>query len=395
MRRVQLVLLLGLLTAFGPIAVDMYLPALPQLTHELDIGASAAQLTLASCLAGVAIGQLVSGPLSDRFGRRAPLLVGVAIFVAASLACAAAPTAAALIALRFVQGLGAGAGIAIARAVARDLTTGDALARFLSLLMLMNGLAPILAPVIGAQLLRVTSWHGIFVVLAAIGAVALLGVVFVLRETLPPDERQPGGFADVRATTKELLGDRAFLGYLMVLAFSTGAMFAYIAGSSFVIEDIHGGSPQLYGAIFALNGAGIVAASQLNRRLLRRHSALTLLGVGVVASACGGFALLAVVVAGIGLAGIIPSFFLLVASIGMIIPNATALALAPHARVAGSASGLIGIFQFTVGALAAPLVGVAGTNSAYPMAIVIALLGGASLVALRRVQNVPINAESP
>jgi MFS transporter, DHA1 family, multidrug resistance protein len=394
-RRVQLVLLLGLLTAFGPIAVDMYLPALPQLTHELDIGASAAQLTLASCLAGVAIGQLVSGPLSDRFGRRAPLLVGVAIFVAASLACAAAPTAAALIALRFIQGLGAGAGIAIARAVARDLTTGDALARFLSLLMLMNGLAPILAPVIGAQLLRVTSWHGIFVVLAAIGAVALLGVIFVLHETLPPDERQPGGFADVRATTKELLGDHAFVGYLLVLAFSTGAMFAYIAGSSFVIEDIHGGSPQLYGAIFALNGIGIVGASQLNRRLLRRHSALTLLGAGVVASACGGFALLAVVVAGIGLAGIIPSFFVLVASIGMIIPNATALALAPHARVAGSASGLIGIFQFTVGALAAPLVGVAGTDSAYPMAIVIALLGGASLVALRRVQNVPVNAESP
>ena len=290
-RRVQLVLLLGLLTAFGPIAVDM-LPSGAAAAHararHRRLGGSADARVL-PCRSRDRPSS-APGPLSDRFGRRAPLLVGVAVFVAASLACAAAPTAAALIAFRFIQGLlGAGAGIAIARAVARDLTTGDALARFLSLLMLMNGLAPILAPVIGAQLLRVTSWHGIFVVLAAIGAVALLGVIFVLHETLPPDERQPGGFADVRATTKELLGDHAFVGYLLVLAFSTGAMFAYIAGfSPFVIEDIHGGSPQLYGAIFALNGAGIVGASQLNRRLLRRHSALTLLGAGVVASACGG-----------------------------------------------------------------------------------------------------------
>ena len=392
MTRVRLILLLGSLSAFGPLSNDMYLPALPQLADDLGVGASAAQLTLTSCLAGLAVGQLVSGPMSDRFGRRRPLLAGVVVYAVASALCAVAPSAAFLIAFRFVQGAAGGFGIAVSRAVARDLHSGDALARFLSTLMLVNGLAPILAPVVGAQVLRVTSWRGVFWVLAAIGAVLAVGTVLWLRETLPPELRTEGGFAETRRTVAELIGDRAFVGYLLVLAFSFGAMFAYIAGSSFVVETIHGGSPQLYSAIFALNGAGIVAASQVNRVMLRRTTVLRMLAVGVVASASGGFALLAVVVAGIGLGGIVPSLFVLVASLGFILPNASALALAGHRSVAGSASGLIGIFQFAVGAAAAPLVGVAGTHSAYPMAIVIAVLSGASLVALRRVQNVPLRA---
>jgi DHA1 family bicyclomycin/chloramphenicol resistance-like MFS transporter len=389
---VRIVLLLGLLSAFGPLSIDMYLPALPELSHDLGVGAATAQLTLTACLAGLALGQLVSGPLSDRYGRRRPLLAGAAFYAAASLLCALAPSAAALIALRFVQGAAGGFGIAVSRAVARDLHGGDALARFLSTLMLVNGLAPILAPVVGAQLLRFTSWRGVFYVLAAIGAVLAGGTALWLRETLPAGLRSEGGFATTRATAAELMRDRAFVGYLLVLGLSFGAMFAYIAGSSFVVETIHHGSPQLYSAIFALNGVGIVAASQTNRYLLTRTSARRMLAVGVLASAGGGFALLAVVVAGIGLAGIVPSLFALVASLGFILPNASALALAGHRRVAGSASGLIGIFQYAVGAVAAPLVGVAGTDSAYPMAIVIAALSGASLVALRRVKNVPVNA---
>ena len=392
MSRVRLILLLGSLSAFGPLSNDMYLPALPQLANDLGVGASAAQLTLTTCLAGLAVGQLVSGPMSDRFGRRRPLLAGVVVYAVASALCAVAPSAAFLIVFRFLQGAAGGFGIAVSRAVARDLHAGDALARFLSTLMLVNGLAPILAPVLGAQVLRVTSWRGVFWVLAAIGVVLAAGTVLWLRETLPPELRNEGGFAETRRTVAELIGDRAFVGYLLVLAFSFGAMFAYIAGSSFVVETIHGGSPQLYSAIFALNGAGIVGASQVNRVMLQRTTVRRLLAVGVVASASGGFALLAVVVAGIGLAGIVPSLFVLVGSLGFILPNASALALAGHRRVAGSASGLIGIFQFAVGAAAAPLVGVAGTHSAYPMAIVIAVLSGASLVALRRVQNVPLRA---
>ncbi len=392
MSRVRLIILLGSLSAFGPLSIDMYLPALPQLSADFHVGATAAQLTLTACLAGLALGQLAAGPLSDRFGRRRPLLIGLALFAVSSLLCAVAPSAAALIGLRFVQGVGGAAGLAIARAIARDLYDGDALAGFFSALMLVNGLAPILAPVVGAQLLRVTSWRGIFVALAAIGAVLAVATALDLRETLPPELRREGGFDSVRATVAELLRDRMFVRYLVVLGFSFGAMFAYIAGSSFVVETIHHGSAQLFSAIFALNGIGIVAASQLNRLLLRRTSARRLLAAGVIALASGGFALLAVVAAGIGLAGIVPALFVLVSSIGIINPNATALALADHPLVAGSASGLIGVFTFAVGAVAAPLVGVGGTDSAYAMAIVIAALGGASLVALRRLRNVSINA---
>ena len=392
MRRVWFVVLLGSLSAFGPLSNDMYLPALPQISDDFHVGASTVQLTLTASLAGLAVGQLAAGPLSDRFGRRAPLLAGLALFAVTSLLCAVAPSAGVLIVLRFVQGIGGAAGIAISRAIARDLYGGDALAHFFSTLMLVNGLAPIFAPVAGALILRVTSWRGIFVALAGIGAVLAVATALGLRETLPPALRREGGFASVRATVAELVHDRTFAGYLVVLGFSFGAMFAYIAGSSFVVETIHHGSPQLFAAIFAVNGIGLITAGQANRLLLARTSARQLLAAGVIASACGGFALLAVVVAGVGLAGIVPTLFVLVASLGFVLPNASALALADHPTVAGSASGLIGVFQYAVGAAAAPLVGVAGTDSAYPMAIVIATLCGASLVALRRVRNVPLNA---
>jgi DHA1 family bicyclomycin/chloramphenicol resistance-like MFS transporter len=391
-RRVWLVVLLGSLSAFGPLSVDMYLPAFPRLSHDFGVGASAVQLTLTACLAGLACGQLVAGPLSDRLGRRVPLLGGLAVYTTASLLCAAAPSVPALVAFRFLQGVGGGAAIVISRAVARDLHGGVALARFFSLLMLVTGLAPILGPVIGAQLLKLTSWRGLFVVLAGVGAAVAVAVTVGLGETLPPELRRAGGFADVRATVDELVHDRAFVGYLSVLGLAFGALFAYIAGSSFLVQTVHHGSAQLYSAIFALNGLGIVAAGQLNRVLLARASALRLLNAGVVVSACGGFALLAVAIAGTGLAGIVPALFVLVASFGVILPNATALALAAHARVAGSASGLIGIFQYAVGAAAAPLVGIAGEHSAYPMAIVIAGLGAASVLALRLVRNVPLRA---
>lgn len=382
--RLWIVVLLGSLSAFGPLSIDMYLPALPELSRSFHVGASVGQLTLTACLVGLALGQLGAGPVSDRYGRRRPILVGLVAYVVATLLCAVAPSAGALVALRVLQGLAGGVSIVVARAVARDLHDGEALARFLSTLMLVNGLAPILAPVLGAQLLRATSWRGVFLVLGGVGVLLLAGAVVGLRETLPPSERRTGGLGEVRTTVGELMADRAFVGYLAVLGLSFGAVFAYIAGSPFVIETIHHASPQEYSGVFALNGIGIVAASQANRFLLARLGTTRLLGLGVAASACGGFALLGVVAAGIGLAGIVPCLFVLVASFGVIVPNATALSLADHGSVAGSASGLIGIFQFAVGAAAAPLVGIAGTHSAYPMAIVIATLAGSSLLLVRR-----------
>jgi DHA1 family bicyclomycin/chloramphenicol resistance-like MFS transporter len=373
------VLILGGLSAFGPLSIDMYLPGLPSLGRTLDAPAWAVQLTLTACLAGLAIGQVLAGPLSDRFGRRRPLLAGVALYAVASLLCAAAPSIAVLVALRFAQGAVGAAGIVIARAIVRDMHSGAAAARFFSLLMLVNGLAPILAPVIGGQVLGVTTWRGVFVVLAAIGVLLVAAAAAGLRETLPPERRHPGGIAETARTFGRLLADRGFLGYALACGLGFGAMFAYISGSPFVIQDIYGASPQLFSVMFACNALGLVAASQVNRALLRRLAPRTILRTALCGQALAGVALLVVVAAGGGVWGIVPLLFVVVASLGLVMPNATALALADHPRVAGSASGLLGVLQFIVGAATAPLVGVAGTGSALPMALTVAVLsvGGA------------------
>jgi MFS transporter, DHA1 family, multidrug resistance protein len=382
-RRFGFYLVLGGLSAFGPLSIDMYLPALPGLAHELSTSASQAQLTLTACLAGLGLGQLAIGPVSDRFGRRRPLFAGLAVYAAASLLCAAAQSIEVLVALRLLQGAAAAAGIVIARAIVRDVFDSTAMARVFALLMLVSGLAPILAPTLGAGLLRVTSWRGVFLTLGAIGALMLVGVVALLPETLPGDRRQTGGFAAVPRAMRELLGDRAFLGYLCTLGFAFGALFSYISGSPFVFQGYLDVSPQLYAAIFGLNGLGILCAAQVSRALVPRSSPRRLLGVGVAGMALGGLALLSVILAGGGLAAVVPSLFLAVASMGFVLPNATALALADHPQVAGTASGLLGVFQFLSGAVVAPLAGIAGKSSPYPMAVTIAVLALAAVAALR------------
>jgi DHA1 family bicyclomycin/chloramphenicol resistance-like MFS transporter len=358
----------------------MYLPGLPELGRSLDAPAWAVQLTLTACLAGLALGQIVAGPLSDRFGRRGPLLVGVAAYAVASLLCALAPSVAVLVVLRFAQGIAGAAGIVIARAVVRDMHSGVAAARFFSLLMLVNGLAPILAPVIGGQVLAVTSWRGVFLVLTAIGALLFAATATGLHETLAPDRRHPGGVGETLRTFGRLLADRTFLGHALACGLAFGAMFAYISGSPFVLQDIYGASPQLFSVMFACNALGLVAASQANRVLLSRFEPLSILRSALSAQALGAIALLVVVASGGGVWGIVVLLFVVVASLGLVFPNATALALADHPRVAGSASGLLGVMQFIVGAAAAPLVGVAGTTTALPMALTIAVLGVGGVV---------------
>jgi MFS transporter, DHA1 family, multidrug resistance protein len=241
--------------------------------------------------------------------------------------------------------------------------------------MLVNGLAPILAPVIGGQVLAVTTWRGVFLVLAAIGAVLVAAAAAGLRETLAPEHRHPGGVGETLATFARLLSDRVFLGHALACGLAFGAMFAYISGSPFVIQDIYGASPQLFSVMFAANALGLVAASQANRALLRRVEPRAILRAALSVQATAGLALLGVVLAGAGVWSIVPLLFVVVASLGLVMPNATALALADHPRVAGSASGLLGVLQFIVGAAAAPLVGVGGTGTAVPMATVIAVLG--------------------
>lgn len=370
--RLRLILIIGALSAFGPLSIDMYLPSLPSLARDLSGAAWQVQLTLTACLLGLATGQLVAGPLSDRLGRRRPLLIGVATYAAASFACAFAPSVPALIAVRLVQGAAGAAGIVISRAVVRDLHEGPALAQFLALTMVVNGLAPILAPIIGAQLLHVTTWRGVFVVLGAIGIGLLAMAVFGLPESLPPDRRRAGGIGTTMGVLHRLASDTQFLGYALTGSLAFAAMFTYISGSPFVVQDQHGGSPQLFSFIFATNGFGIMVAGQVSARLVHRVGARALLVAGLAASALGGVLLLTVVLLGGGLAGILPAFFLVVASIGLISPNTTALALADHAQDAGSASALLGVAQYITGGVSAPLAGVGGTGTALPMAVLIA-----------------------
>jgi len=388
----RLVLILGALSAFAPLSIDMYLPALPALGRDFGTGASQVQLTLSSCLLGLALGQLIAGPVSDALGRRRPLLVGVAAYAAASLLCVVAPSVGALILLRFVQGLGGAAGIVISRAIVRDLHAGVAAVRFFSLLTLVNGLAPILAPIIGAQLLRGASWRGVFVALAVIGSLLLLAAATGLTETLAPGDRRAGGVSATLATFRQLLADRLFVGYALSSGLAFAAMFAYISGSPFVLQGIYGVSPQLFSVLFGANALGLVIVSQVNGRLVGRVSMRRLLAVGLVATAGGGAALLAVVAAGVGLAGVLPALFVVVSSLGVVLPNATALALSGQPSTAGSASALLGVLQYSVGAAVAPLVGLGGARTALPMALVIAALGIGALTTFTWLSRYPMRS---
>jgi MFS transporter, DHA1 family, multidrug resistance protein len=382
MEKARLFLLLGGLTAFGPLSIDMYLPALPAISKDLVASESLIQLTLTACLIGIALGQVVIGPLSDALGRRRPLLVGVAGYAVASILCALAPSAATLVGLRFLQGLTGAAGVVIARAIVRDFYSGAAAARYFSRLILIMGLAPILAPVIGGQVLRVSSWHGIFVVLAVISALLLGASAAGLPETLPLERRSDGSLKGTIRTFGRLAADDRFVGYALAGGLAFGAMFAYIAGSPFVLQGIYRVSPQAFSLIFGLNAFGFVVTSQINGSLVGRIPPARLMVGGLIGGVVGGLGLLIVVlVGGLGLIALLVPLFLLVSSIGFVVPNAVALALSRHPEAAGTGSALLGVIQMSVAAVGAPLVGIAGGNTALPMAVVIATLGTGSILA--------------
>jgi len=366
---------------FAPLSIDMYLPALPALSHDFNADAPEVQLTLSTFFLGLALGQAVIGPLSDSLGRRRPLLTGLAAYTLASLLCAFSPTITALIGLRFVQGFAGAAGIVIARAIVRDLHSGVAAARFMSVLMLVSGLAPILAPVLGGQLLRVVPWQGIFLFLTLAGVLLSVAARRVLPETLPPDRRQTGGLRETAATFGHLLTNRAFMGYALANGLAIGGAFAYISGSPFILQEIYGVSPQTFSLIFAMNAIGMVTAGQVNGRLVGRVAPLRLLTIGLCVAACASMTLLVVVLIGnASLGGILSPLFVMLACLGFIMPNATVLALSGAPRIAGSASALLGLMQFGLGAAIAPLVGLAGTGSALPMAVTLAALDLAALL---------------
>ena len=364
------VVVLGLLSTFGPLSLDLYLPALPQLADDLNASASAAQLSITACLVGLAFGQLIAGPLSDRLGRRRPLIVGLVAFLLASVACALAPSVAILVLLRLIQGLAGAAGIVISRAIARDLYSGRSLMIFFSRLLLVAGLAPVIAPILGGQLSRIMSWRGIFGVLAGFGAVLLLAGLFGLRETLPPERRIVGGFRRTLQGYNTLLHDRFFVGCALSSGLAGASMFAYIAGSTFVLQRIYGMSPQGFSLVFGCISLGLVAAAQGGARLALVWPLTRVLGLGLTINLLGATALLMTVISGLPLAALIGALVIMVCAVGLIFPTANALAMADYPDLAGTASSLQGLSQFVFGAVAAPLVGIAGDQTALPLGIV-------------------------
>ncbi|MGA9287340.1 MAG: multidrug effflux MFS transporter [Anaerobacillus sp.] len=365
-----MIVILGSLSAFGPLTIDMYLPALPALSGELHTSTSLAQLSLTACLIGLALGQVVVGPYSDIHGRRKPLIISLLLYTVASIMCMLTTSIWGLIGLRFIQGLAGAAGMVISRASIRDMFSGTELTKFFSMLMLVNGLGPILAPVAGGQLLQVMSWRGVFGVLAVIGALMVFAVVFGLKESLPLEQRKSGGLKEVISTFGRLLKDRIFVGYMLAQGFVMSAMFAYISGSTFVLQDIYGLSPQAFSLVFALNGLGIIVATQVTGRLSGKVTESTLLVWGLSLAFVSSLLLILIFVINAPVIFVCIMLFFIVSSVGIVNTTVFSLAMENQAKNAGSASALLGLLPFLLGAAVAPLVGLG--EGALPMAFVIA-----------------------
>lgn len=379
-RRLTLILILGSLAALGPLSIDMYLPAFPDMSRSFDASASLIQLSLTACMLGMALGQLIVGPLSDVRGRKRPLMVALLAYLLASLACAMAPTIEVLIALRFIQGAAGASGIVISRAIVRDLFDGPELTRFFAALSLVNGTAPILAPVIGGQLLRFGDWHFVFYLLAILSTMMLLSVALRLPETLPLDRRVEGNLTTTLKTFGRLLTDRVFIGYAFAQAFVMGAMFAYISGSPFVLQNIYGASPQQFSFLFGLNGIGIILAAQIAGRLAGRVDSERLMRISLTIVASASILLfLALTLTDQLIFVMIPLFFV-VSSVGLISTLGFTLAMQNYGATAGSASALLGLLPMLVGSLVSPLVGIMGEQSAVPMGLIIMTLDCLALI---------------
>ncbi len=390
-RYLQLVVVLGALIALGPLTIDMYLPAFPSLSAELHASDSATQLTLTGMLGGLAFGQLVIGPLSDAFGRKRPLVVGLVGHAVASVLAALAPSIYLLATVRVLQGFAGAAISVVAMAIVRDLFSGYAVARLMSRLMLVIGLAPILAPSLGGVLLSWTSWRGIFAVLAGIALVLTVVAVLGLRETLPAERRRPANITATLGTYRMLVRDTSFVALVFIGGLMMSAMFAYVSGSSFVLQDGYGLDEVTFGLVFGLNAAGLTLASQLNPLMIRRFGVVNVLSAAMVTGMLAASVLAVVGLTGVGgLAAVLVPLGVVVASVGLSLPNTPALALTRHGEAAGTAAAMLGAVQFGIGALVAPLVGLFGSTSPAPMALVmVAVTALASLLMFGVVRRDP------
>ena len=367
-RRLWLTIFLGVMTAIAPLSTDMYLPALPEVQQDFAVSTSLVQMTLTMTTLGMALGQILVGPLSDLFGRRRPLFIGMLVFIGATLGCVLAADIYRFLFFRFFAGFAGASGIVIARAIARDVCVGAELTRFFSVLMMVNGLAPIIAPVIGGQILLFSEWRTTFVLLTLIG-VFLAGATLIYRETLPKNERNKN-ITDSLKKFPALLHDRYFLGHCLLQCFVFGAFFSYLSGSSFIFQNIYAVSPQVYSIIFAVIGAGLLLTGALPARLAGRVPDIVMLKYAVLVPLIGSALLLLGFYFSAPLVIILIVLFITIVPLSVMGAASFSLALSRQGKNAGSASALIGCFSMLLGACMMPLVGIAGDYTAIPMAII-------------------------
>lgn len=360
--RIGYAITLGLLAALGPLCIDLYLPALPSLAKDLQTPTATAQLSLTAGLIGLGLGQLIFGPMSDKFGRIKPLLISLVLLLIASLGCALAQNINQLLLARLCEGLFGAGGAVLSRAIARDMYSGHELTRFFALLMLVNGLAPIAAPVMGGALMALLDWRGLFMVIAAIAALLFVLAKVKLTETLIPERRSQGSIFSAWAALGSVIKHRPFMGFCLTQGFMMSGMFAYIGASPFVLQQLYGLSPQAFSFCFAANGVGLILASQISARLSPLYGEYRVVKGALILAFVSSGSLLITGLTGAALPMVLVALFFSVASNGAVGVAAASLAMQSQGHRAGSASAVMGVTMFTLGGIAVPVTGIGGTS---------------------------------
>lgn len=360
--RIGYAITLGLLAALGPLCIDLYLPALPSLAKDLQTPTATAQLSLTAGLNGLGLGQLIFGPMSDKFGRIKPLLISLVLLLIASVGCALAQNINQLLLARLCEGLFGAGGAVLSRAIARDMYSGHELTRFFALLMLVNGLAPIAAPVMGGALMAVLDWRGLFMVIAAIAALLFVLAKVKLTETLIPERRSQGSIFSAWAALGSVIKHRPFMGFCLTQGFMMSGMFAYIGASPFVLQQLYGLSPQAFSFCFAANGVGLILASQISARLSPLFGEYRVVKGALTLAFVSSGTLLITGLTGAALPMVLVALFFSVASNGAVGVAAASLAMQSQGHRAGSASAVMGVTMFTLGGIAVPVTGIGGTS---------------------------------
>ncbi|GEL77675.1 Bcr/CflA family efflux MFS transporter [Tenuibacillus multivorans] len=392
--RLGLAFLLGTLGILGPLNIDMYLPSFPEISNDLGARASLVQLSLTTCLIGLAVGQVVIGPISDARGRRKPLIISISLFVLSSLLCALAPNITTLVIARFLQGFTASAGIVLSRAVVRDVFSGRELTKFFSLLMVINATAPMIAPMAGGAILLLpfATWHTIFYFLAIVGVLIVINIAFRLHETLPVEKQIPSSISSSVGTMGSLLRDRSYIGYALTVGLIHGGSFAYVAGTPFVYQGIYGVSPQVFSVLFGINGIAIITGSFLIGRLGGFIHERKLLRIAVITAVSATSFLLVMTIIEGPLATLVIPIFIYMTTMGMILTSTFTLAMENQGHRAGSASALLGTLPLLLGSIVSPLVGINETT-AIPMGFTLFFTSSLGAIAFFKLTKGKTNKE--